>query len=115
MGGRPIGTAIEAGGDGDFGRTVPLSVTFADDVAAAVVAAVAAASDAEGAAALAGARLHLCAEETPTWAELVTGLAEELRAQGVFPIIYAYVSVWPVPRHRLEIVLADMCMHSPAD
>lgn len=90
VGGRTIGTAMEAGGDGDFGRTVPLSIVFADDVAAAVVAAVAAAGDAERAAALRGARLHLCADETPTWAELVAGLVEELRAQGV-PRVYVYM------------------------
>ena len=80
--GKPIGTAVEAGGDGEFGRTVPLSVVFADDVAAAVVAAVDAAADTGRAAALAGARLHLCSDETPTWSELVTGFAEELRSQG---------------------------------
>ena len=37
VGGRPIGTAVEAGGDGGFGRAVPLSFAFAEDVAAALV------------------------------------------------------------------------------
>ena len=41
MGGRPIGTAVEAGGDGSFGRAVPLSFAFAEDVAAALVPALA--------------------------------------------------------------------------
>ena len=41
MGGRPIGTAVEAGGDGGFGRAVPLSFAFAEDVAAALVPALA--------------------------------------------------------------------------
>ncbi len=78
LAGKPIGTAVEAGGDGAFGRAVPLSLAFADDVAAAVAAAL----DAATGAALVGARLHVCSDETPTWAELVAALADELRAQA---------------------------------
>lgn len=82
MGGRPIGTAAEPGGDGAFGRHTPLSVVFADDVAQAVLEVVDAAATA-GADGLAGARLHLCTDEAPTWVDLVAGVAEALVAQGL--------------------------------
>ena len=35
-----------------------------------------------------GATLHVCADEAPTWAELVACLAEELRAQGAHISLY---------------------------
>lgn len=83
MGGRSIGTAAEPGGDGAFGRQTPLSVVFADDVAQAVLELVDTAATAAGAEGLAGARLHLCTDEAPTWVDLVAGFAEALVAEGL--------------------------------
>lgn len=80
--GRRIGTGID--GANDAAGSLPLSLVFAEDVAAAVCAVIWSAEGATSATPTQLPRaLHICSTEAPTWPDLVKSIADELLANGI--------------------------------